>query len=90
MNPVPAKRCRLWYFAVTAVHAEWLCKIENCCNRLLWIDCICFGPAVRNGIGYGTVPYPCSNFSKFVCSGTLPCCPPIIIINYYLLLLLYI
>ena len=40
--------------------------------RLQWIDCICFGPAVRNGIGEGTVPYPRSDFSKYVGSGTLP------------------
>ena len=72
---------RLWYFATTAVHAERWCKVATCCNRLLWMDCICFGPAVRNGNGYVTVPYSRSDFSKFVGSGTLPCCSPIIIFS---------
>ena len=58
------------------VHAERCCKVENCCNRFMWLDSICFGSAVRNGIGYSTVPYPLSDFSKFVGSGTLACCPP--------------
>ena len=52
------------------------CKVANCCNRLLSVDYVCFGPEERNVIGCGTVPYPRSDFSKFVGSGTLPCCPP--------------
>ena len=72
MNAVLAESCRLWYFAITAVHAERWWKVSNCSNRLQWVDCICFGPAVRNGIGYGTVPYPRSDFSKFVGSRSSP------------------
>ena len=40
---------------MNAVHAERWWKVANCCNRLQWVDGVCFGPAVRNGIGYGTV-----------------------------------
>ena len=69
---------RLWYFTITAVHAERWWKVANCCNRLQWVDCICFGPAVKNIIGYGPIPYPPLDFSKFVGSGTLPWRPPII------------
>ena len=36
-----------------------------------------FRTGVRNIIGYGTVPYPGLDFSKFVGSGTLPWRPPI-------------
>ena len=81
MNAVQAERSRLWYFVVTVVHAERWWKVENCCNRLQWVDCICFRPAVRNIVGYGTVPYPHLDFSKLVGSGTLLHCPPIIVVN---------
>ena len=41
-----------------------LLQVENYCNRFMWLDCICFGSAVRNGIGYSTVPYPRSEFQN--------------------------
>ena len=64
MNAVQAESSRLWYFAITAVHAETWWKVANCCNRLQWVDCIFFWPAVRNIIGSGTVPYPRSDFKN--------------------------
>ena len=46
-------------------------KLQTAATDCKWVDCICFGPAVRNVIGCCTVPYPSSDFSKFVGSGTL-------------------
>ena len=67
---------------ITAVHAERWWKVANCCNRLQWVDCICFGPAVSNIIGYGTVPSQPSDFSKFIGSGTLPWHPPVVQLHF--------
>ena len=75
MNAVQAESSRLWYIAITAVRADRWSKVANCCNRLQWVDCICFGPAGRNIFGYGTVPYPRLNCSKFVGSNALPVTP---------------
>ena len=71
MNALQAERSRLWYFAITAVHADRWWKVANCCYQLQWVDCICFGSAVREIICYGTVPNPRSDFSKFVGSAVL-------------------